>query len=60
MECIKLLLSYGADATIKNHYGEMATDKVQPDNNNKATILQLIEEVKTGNALYHSRHVLTP
>ena len=59
MECIQLLVSNGADATIKNNKGETAVDKVQPDDNNRATILHLIEEAKTGNVVYHSRHVLT-
>ena len=58
MECIKLLLSNGADATIKNDKGETAADKVQPDNNNRATILHLIEEAKKGNVVHHNRHVL--
>ena len=58
MECIKLLLSNGADATIKNIIGETATDKVEPDDNNRATILHLIEEAKKGNVDHHNRDVL--
>ena len=58
MECIKLLLSNGADSTIKNNKGQTAADKVQPDNNNRATILHLIEEAKKGNVVHHNRHVL--
>ena len=59
MECIKLLVSNGADATIKNNNGETAADKVQPNDNNRATILHLIEEAKKGNVVHHNRHVLT-
>ena len=58
MECIKLLLSNGADTTIKNNKGETATDKVEPYDNNRATILHLIEEAKKGNVVHHNRHVL--
>ena len=58
MECIKLLLSNKADATIKNNKGESAADKVQPDDKNRATILHLIEEAKKGNVVHHNRHVL--
>ena len=57
MECIKLLLSNGADATIKNNKGETAADKVSPYDN-RATILHLIEEAKKGNVVHHNRHVL--
>ena len=59
MECIKLLVSHGANTTIKNNKGETAADKVQPGNKNKATILHLIEEAKKGNVVYHNRPVLT-
>ena len=58
MECIKLLLLNGADATIKNNEGKSAAEKVQPDDKNRATILHLIEESKKGNVVHHSRHVL--
>ena len=63
MECIKLLLSNGADATdngatIKNNKGETAADRVKPDDINRATILHLIEEAKKGNVVHHNRHVL--
>ena len=58
LECIKLLLSNGADTTIKNNKGETATDKVEPDVKNRATILHLIEEAKKGNVVHHNRHVL--
>ena len=58
MECIKLLLSNGADATIKNNEGETAADKVHPFDNNRATILHLIKEAKKGNVVHHNRHVL--
>ena len=58
MECIKLLLSNGADATIKNNKGKSAADKVKPDDINRATILHLIEEAKKGNVVHHNRHVL--
>ena len=58
MECIKLLLSNGADATIKNNKGETAVDQVHPNNKNRATILHLIEEAKKGNVVHHNRHVL--
>ena len=57
MECIKLLLSKGADATIKNDNGETAADRVKPDDINRATILHLIEEAKKGNVVHHNRHV---
>ena len=53
-----LLLSNGADATIKNNQGETAADKVEPDDSNRATILHLIEEAKKGNVVHHNRHVL--
>ena len=59
MECIKILESNGADATIKNNQGESAADKVKPDDDNRATILHLIEEAKKGNIVHHNRHVLT-
>ena len=59
MECIKLLVSHGADTTIKNNKGETAADKVQPVNYNRATILHLIEEAKKGNVLHHNRNVHT-
>ena len=58
MECIKLLLSNGADVTIKNNKGETAADKVKPDDKNGVTILHLIEEAKKGNVVHHNRHVL--
>ena len=58
MESIKLLLSNGADATIKNNKGETAADKVKSNEKNKATILHLIEEAKKGNVVHHNRHVL--
>ena len=58
MECIKSLLSNGAEATIKNNKGETAADKVQPNDKNRATILHLIEEAKKGNVVHHNRHVL--
>ena len=57
MECIKLFLSNGADATIKNNKGESAADKVSPYDKNRATILHLIEEAKKGNVVHHYRHV---
>ena len=57
MECIKLLLSKGADATIKNDNGKTAADRVKPDDINRATILHLIEEAKKGNVVHHNRHV---
>ena len=59
MECIKLLLTNGADATIKNENNETAADKVQLDDNNRATILYLIEETIKSNIIYCSRHVST-
>ena len=58
MECIKLLLSNGADATIKNDKGETAADRVKADDKNRATILHLIEEAKKGIVVDHNRHVL--
>ena len=58
MECIKLFLSNGADATIKNNKGKTAADKVKPYDINRATILHLIEEAKKGNVVHHNRHVL--
>ena len=58
MECIKLLLSNGADATIKNNKGESAADKVKLYDKNRATILHLIEEAKKGNVVHHNRYVL--
>ena len=51
IECIKLLLSNGADTTIKNNEGKEAAEEVQPDNKNRATILHLIEEAKKGSSL---------
>ena len=57
MKCIKLLLSNGADATIKSNKGQTAADKVGPDDKNRATVLHLIEEAKKGNVVHHNRHV---
>ena len=48
MKCIMLLLSNGADATIKNNEGETPADKVQPNDKNRPTILNLIKEAKKG------------
>ena len=59
IDCVKLLLSNGADPTIKNKEGKIAADQVQLDDNNRATILHLIKEAKKGNVVYHSRYVLT-
>ena len=59
MECIKLLLTNGADATIKNKNNETAADKVQLDDNNRDTILYLIEKTIKSNMIYCSRHVFT-
>ena len=59
MECIKLLVSNGANATIKNKYGKAATDKVKPEDNNRASIIHLIDEAKKGNVVHNHRHVLT-
>ena len=51
IECIKLLLSNGADTTIKNNEGKEAADKVKSNDKNRATILHLIEEAKKGSSL---------
>lgn len=58
IECIKLLVYNGANVNIKNKFGKVAADKVQPQDSNRTTLMHLMDEAKKGNVVHHCRHVL--
>ena len=45
---VKLLLSHGADTTIRNNKGKTPADEVKADDVNRQVILEALENAKQG------------